>query len=311
MKYIKPTPITAAMIGAGTTVAEPAATETAWSGSSVAYTVGQERIRATTHRVYRCAVAHTSAASPVPEDDPTRWVDVGPTQRWAPFDIYTSTAATGTTSMTYVLQPGFFTAVALYGLVGTGYSITVKDAPGGTVLFTQSGYLYEEPLDWWEYYFVTPGLRNKIICTGIAIAPSAELTVTVTAPTGEAVGIGMIVAGDLVDLVGDSSDWGGTQYGSSAEPVTYSYINTADDGTTTIVRRHAATNLRCRVVLPKTQADQAVIKLQRVLDVPVAWIATDAQGFDGLTAFGLGQSSAVSYDGPNHASIDLSVKGLI
>ena len=80
MNIIIPTPITADMIGAGTTIAEPSASETAWAAST-AYAVGDVRIRGTTHRKFRCAVAHTSAASPVPEDDPTRWVDIGPTDR--------------------------------------------------------------------------------------------------------------------------------------------------------------------------------------------------------------------------------------
>ena len=115
MKILTPLAITDAMILAGTTVAEPAAGETAWvSGAN--YVVGDLRIRVSTHRVYRCAVAHTGSTTP-PETDTTRWVEEGPTQRWAPFDNYTNTAATGTTSLTYVLQTGFANALALYGLV--------------------------------------------------------------------------------------------------------------------------------------------------------------------------------------------------
>lgn len=307
MNIITPITVTDAMIGAGTTIAEPSATETAWAAST-SYVVGDIRIRATTHRKYKCAVAHTSAASPLPEDDPTRWLDVGPTDRWAPFDIYTSTAATTTTSLTYVLQPGYFNALALYGLVGAQYTLTLKDAPAGATIWTRTGYLSEDPTGWYDYLFGTPKQLTKLVFSGLPIRPTAELTVTLTAASGQPVGVGMIVCGDYTSLAG--IDWGGTQYGASAEPVTYSYIKTNDDGTTQIVRRHAATNMKATVMMPKADADTVLQAVQQVLDVPVAWIATDTPGYAGLNVFGLG-SGSMSYDSFSHANLSLTVKGLI
>lgn len=309
MHIIKPLEITAAMIAGGTTIAEPSASETVWSGASVAYAVGDIRIRTETHRKYKCAAAHTSAASPLPENDPNRWVDIGPTDRFAPFDVYTSTAASTVTTMTYVLTPGYFNALALYGLTGAAYDIVVKEEPGGAVIFNESGFLSDDPAGWYEYLFSPLSTRRKLVFFDIPIRPNAELTITITADTGQPVGIGMIVVGDYVPLFGGGL-WGGTEYGSSAEPVTYSYIKTEDDGTTTIKRRHSATNLRAKVVMPQDQADYAVTQLQEILDVPVAWIATDQLNYQGLTTFGLG-SATVIYSSFGHANIDIFVKGLI
>jgi hypothetical protein len=129
MNILTPLTITGAMILAGTTIAEPDASETAWVSAGT-YTVGQERIRTTTHRVYECVQA-SSGRTALPEVDTAYWLEKRPTKRWAPFDSYTSTAASGTTSMTYVLQPGYFNALAMYGLIGTSAAITVKDAPAG------------------------------------------------------------------------------------------------------------------------------------------------------------------------------------
>lgn len=309
MNIIIPTAITAAMIGAGTSIAEPSTSETAWAAST-AYAVGDVRIRDTTHRKYRCAVAHTSAASPVPEIDPTRWVDVGPTDRWAPFDRYTNTRAMGTTSLTYVLSPGYVNALALYGLVGAQYSITIKDAPGGATIYDRAGFLTQDPQNWYEYLFVAQPAVDKLVLHNLPIRPTAEITITITAATGQPVGIGMIVVGDFVPLVGDGAEFGGVQYGATAEPVTYSYINTDEYGTTTIVRRHAATNMRCTVMLPRRYADDALKRLQSVLDQPVACIATTSTGYDGLNVFGLISTAPVSYDSFGTASIDINVKGL-
>ena len=310
MNIIIPTPVTAAMIGASTTIAEPSAAETAWA-SATAYAVGDVRIRATTHRKYKCAVAHTSAASPAPESDATRWVDIGPTDRWAPFDSYTNTRALSTASITYVLNPGYVNALALYGLVGAQYSITIKDAPAGATIYSKTGFLTQDPFGWYEYLFAATSRIEKLVLTNLPIRPTAEITITVTAATGQPVGIGMIVLGDFVPLVGDAAEWGGVQYGATAEPVTYSYIKTDEFGNTTIVRRHRSTNMAANIVLPSERTDEALRQIQEVLDVPVAWIAKpNRSGFQGLNVFGLG-SARVTYESPGLSRIDLNVKGMI
>ena len=303
MNIISPITITDAMLGAGTTLAED--TTAAWT--SATYAVGDERHVVATHRVYKCALAGSSTISP--QLDPTRWLDKRPTNKWAPFDIYTSTSAATVTTMTYVLTPGYFNAIALYGLTGSQYSLTVKDATGGTVIYSKSGYLYADPLGWYEYLFGTLKSTSKLVFTEIPIRPASEITLTITAASGQPVGLGMLISGDYVSLAGAGS-WGGAQYGASAEPVTYSYIKTLDDGTTQIVKRHSATNLRVTIAMPREEADAVLQSVQAVLDVPVAWIATDAQGYAGLTTFGIG-SGSMKYDSFNIANFDITVKGLV
>jgi len=304
MNIINPITITEAMIGAGTSLAEDPTT--VWV-SGTTYAVGDERHVVSTHRVYRCAVAGVSSISP--ELAPTVWVDMRPTNKWAPFDIYTSTKASAVTSLTYVLTPGYFNAIALYGLTGAQYTLTVTEFTGGATIFSCSGYLSEDPLGWYEYLFGTLKPISKLVFSEIPIRPAAELTLTLTAATDEPVGVGMIAVGDYVSLSG-TGEWGGAQYGASAEPVTYSYIKTNDDGTTTIVRRHAATNLRISIGMPREEADAVLQSVQSVLDVPVAWIATDVQGYAGLTAFGLG-SGSMTYDSFGVATLSINVKGLV
>lgn len=288
----------------------PVPVEVAWS-PYVAVRTGDEVIRTQTHRRYRATKDITALDNVIaPEMDETAWREFGPTNRWAPFDQYSNTRAIGTTSITYVLTQGFFNSLALYGLVGTQYSVTVKDAPGGSVIFSSTGYLTEDPAGWYEYLFAPPRQKNKLVLTGIPIRATAEVTITISTGSGQSVGIGMIAVGDLVPMFLEG-EWGGTEYGATAEPVTYSYINTDEYGATRIVRRHSTTNLRCTVSLPRQYADNAVRILQSVLDRPVACIATTAPGYDGLNVFGLIGSAPVSYDSFNTASIDFTVKGLI
>lgn len=311
MNILVPITITDAMIGAGTTIAEPAAGETAWV-SAGNYVLGDRRIRATTHRVYECVQPHAGRTA-LPEVDTAYWLDAGPTQRFAPFDTYTSTAATATASITYVLSPGYFNAISLYGLTGAQIVVSVKDVPGGTEIYrypaSGAASLTEPPTGWYDYMFGKRRPIQKLVLSNLPIRPTAELTITVTAATGVAVGIGMINVGDLTPLLGDA-EWGGVTGGASAEPTSYSYIKTNDDGTTTIKRRGKSTNLRATVVIPRQKADAALATVQQVLDVPVSWIATTSQGFDGLNVFGIG-SCSMSYDSFGIATLQVNVKGLI
>jgi hypothetical protein len=144
MNILTPLTITDAMILAGTSIAEPDASETAWVSAGT-YTVGQERIRTTTHKVYECVQA-SSGRTALPEVDTAYWLEKRPTLRHAPFDIYKSTAATAATSLTYVLQPGYFNAISMYGLVGTTADITVKDETGGATIYSNTVSLLEDAL---------------------------------------------------------------------------------------------------------------------------------------------------------------------
>ncbi len=63
-------------------------------------------------------------------------------------------------------------------------------------------------------------------------------------------------------------------------------------------------------MMPREEADAVLQSVQNVLDVPVAWIATQATGYAGLTTFGLG-SGKMSYDSFGMATLSINVKGLV
>jgi hypothetical protein len=208
-----------------------------------------------------------------------------------------------------VLSPGFFNSAALYGLTGDTLTVTLKDAPGGTTIYSNTFDLTEPPVGWYEYLFSPRKVIDRVILKDLPIRPTAELTLTITAGGGADVGVGMINVGDYTSLLGEGT-WGGALPGTSAEPYSNSSIKTNTDGTTEIVRRNNGTNMRAVIAIPRDQADQALFKLQSVLDVPASFIASDAAGFAGLNVFGI-CSASVGYDGFNHASINLNVRGFI
>ena len=310
MNILKPINITDSMIGSGTTLAED--TTPAWVAGTV-YTVGQEVHRTSTHRVYRCA-ADTSGTTP-PELAITTWVDVRPTNRWAPFDYYTSTAATSAVSTTIsyrLVNMGYYDTIYIRGIEGQQLVITLRDKPqsaGGVVVHQQTIDLVEPPGGWYEYLFSDLTSIPFAVVKGFFAQPPYELQIDVVPFTGSSAKIGLIAIGGLVPLAGGMVS-SGIERGSQAEPVTYSYISTAEDGTTTIHRRHSATNLRLSATVPIEQADEAVRQIKAVLDIPVAVIGDSTNPYiKELTTFGL-VSGSVTYDFTT-ANISLNVKGLV
>lgn len=298
-----PASITDAMVSSST-IAEPAAGELLWD-SATSYAIGAEVILTSTHRVYTAVVAGIDAVSP---DVSPRWTDTRPTQKWAAFDAYITTQSSAVTSMTYVLRPGIFNAIAAYGLEGATLAISIKDAPGGALVYSKDFALIDPPLDYYDYYFGRIRPLPKVLAKDLMPYADPEVTLTVTAGAGVTVKAGMFVIGDLRSIVSIESN-GGTQYDAQVKPTTTSLFVSDGFGGIKIVRRTKSTDIDISVLMPQSDADAALAALQDVLDVPAAWIGSDAPGYSGLNAFGLADGS-VKYPGPCRASMNISVKGL-
>ena len=303
MYYIDAITTDAAQLLAGTTLAEDPTS--AWVSGT--YSVGDEVHVVATHRVYKCASAGSSTISP--ELDTDRWADQRPTNLWAPFDIYTSTAATATVDITYVLSSRFVNAIMLRGLVGKQCVVSIKDAPGGATIYPATTFLLQQPATgYWDYAYGTRKAKPSLIITGLPIKSTAEITITVSAESTNPRAIGMLVRGKLRALHGTGI--GGTQKDAQAEPKTYTYRRVNADGTQTTLLRGSSKDLSLNVIMDIAQADQAVQELEQLLSTPVGVIASLSAGYAGLSAFGVITKSPVSYkDG--HASCSVVVEGII
>lgn len=305
MKVIIPTTITEAMLGAGVTLSEDPTP--VWAAGT--YAVGDERHVVQTHRVYRCALSGTSSVRPDMDVD-NRWKDMRPTNKWAPFDNYTSTQAESTTTdIVYPITARFANSVALYGVAGHRYEVTVRESVGGAVIATRTGRLQDPAVGWWDWLFGRRRTLSKVIITDLPIRPAAQITIAIRASGAVRRAVGMIVIGRIRPFIGRGA-WGGSEFGASAEPYTYSYIDFDEDGQLTIVRKPSATNLRAKLILPRDQADNALAMLQEVLDVPVAFIVTQLPGYGGLSTFGLAAAAPVVYENDQQASIEFNIKGI-
>ena len=281
------------------TAAEPATGEVAWA-SGTNYTVDTVVYRATTHRRYKCLIAGINAG--LPEETPLRWFDLGPTNRWAMLDGDTSTQTAVTSPCTVVLHPGHFNSVYLGGLDASDISVTVKDAPGGNVIYSYTGSLEGSmPPDYYEYFFDPFKPMRDLLLGGIEPFSNAEISVTLN--SGGPVKCAVLRVGDLRPL-------GRTLSGAKAKPKSYSRIKIDDEGHNVIARGKKAKDMSASALLAIEEANTVLETITDLLDLPCVWVCTDSPDYAGLRQYGLG-SAEVSFDHTTHAILTLNVNGLI
>lgn len=275
---------------------------------SKAYVLGERCISTVTHRIYESV-----SQSPNSGHDPTLlinqfgavpwWVDQGPTNLWALFDAYVSTQCTVASPLTLTLRVGSFNAIALFGLEADRLGITVRDAPGGNVIYSHDDDLEgSDPGDYYEYFFDRFKPQTTFLVSGLDAYNNAEITISLSRITGQ-VKCGLVALGDMRPI-------GLTEYGAKVTPNTFSYIETDKFGRTTIELGTNTTDMSLVARLGIAEANSVFGTLKELQAVPCVWIATDAVEYSALRVFGLG-TPTLSYDGPNLCTVTLDVKGLI
>jgi hypothetical protein len=302
---LAPIPVTLAMLAAGTTVpvVDASVGEVAWAVGT-AYAVGA-RVNYL-GSIWECVFAHTGTT---PGTNATRWLRFGPSNRMAPFDDRPSTRTTRVTSLKYEISMGFFTGFFLSGLVGENINIKVLAAPAGPTEFEIDRDLFAQALGLFEYLFSPLRPLGQLQVQDLPLLPDGQLHITIIAAGSGAVGIGMIAVGFWETLLG-SGDFGGVQYGASAEIKTYSYFKENPDGSVEITPRGTARNIRASVVIDADEANAAADLLARVASKPVAFIASGLGRYDYLNTFGL-VSGDVSADNFTASTVNLNIKGYV
>lgn len=299
-----PLEITAGMIAAGTSVPVVDSGEAAWN-SGTAYT-GTETDINHEGSLYSAVAASTNVK---PGTDPSKWRRTGPSNRMAAFDDRLDTVTKAEGEITYVLRPGFFSGISLQGLVGDALSIEIYAEPGGDLIESYLGDLFEQALGLYELLFMPLARRTQFYLQNVPLYPDAEVHISVTSGSTSAVQVSLITIGHWDTLIG-SGKWGGTEYGAEVEIKSYSYQRRNDDGTVTRVRRGSGSNVTCSVVIPSEEANHASELLHLVQGRPVAFIASGMPKYEYLNGFG-DISGTVNAEGPNHARISLKIEGAV
>ncbi|EZP57263.1 hypothetical protein [Sphingomonas sp. RIT328] len=268
LQLLRPIAVTGAQLVASN-VAEADAPE--WAANK-AYPSGVRVIKAATHRIYESLAAVPAGDDPAAASG--KWLDVGPTNRWAMFDQALGSVTTANGSIAVAVDVGAIDAVAVLDVVGatvrvqaTDYDRTVPIAGGSISL-----------LD----------LPNK----------AGRVTVTIA-------GNGTVSAGTL--LVGHRVALGLTEAAPTAGITDFSRKVVDDFGEVTVVERAWAKRMTANSLIRTDAVDAVASRIAAVRAQPVLWIGR--VGTDSLTIYGFFKDFSIEI-GKAVSKLSLSIEGL-
>ena len=226
-----------------------------WSAGA-AYDVGDRRIVVAEHRVYESLQAGNTAHPPA--TSPDWWADVGPTNRWAMFDMASSVGSSASTSMSVVILTGAINDVSFVGLAAEAITIT------------GAGVSVSRPVP----VPTAPSTTVTIVVDDIGFA-GGELTITITGP-------GPISVQNIV--VGTSLDIGEAQHGLTVGITDYSAKRVDDFGNISVQRRGYSRRINTRVAIPIGDVDAVAEALAGVRTTLCVWQVH--RQYQQLTIFG-------------------------
>lgn len=264
---------------------------------------GTHTATAQVHKNYE-SLAASNIGNPPPIDDGTKWFDLGPTNRWAPFDNLRDTGATDTGPLTYVITPGErIDAIGLMGMVAD--SVTVTVTVGASTVYTYTENLSTRSVaTWYDYFFKAFTYKSDLGLFDLPPYTNGIITVSLSRLSG-APTIGGIFIGSSIYI-------GGIQYGATAGARNFSKFDRDDFGNARFVKRRSIPRktFNCRVTKENAQN---VLNLQDTLNaVPCLWSGLDDPAhpyFQPFFVFGVYQKLDLVPDQESHAMLQGEVEG--
>lgn len=296
MKLLRPVTITDAMLTSSTA---PENDHPAWNAGT-AYVTGNRVILTATHRRYEALAASTGVN---PSTDPTKWLDLGPTNRWAMFDARVGTATTRTASLQAVLAPGAVDAVALIDTDAESATVTLTVDGVTNFASTQSFNLGGNAIDnWFSWFFEPIGRKSTLLFLDVPVYANGVVSVTITRDNPA----DTVSAGTL--LVGRQFSIGETEHGADIGIIDYSRKEADQFGVISVVERAFAKRMTARVVMPTDAVDDVHRNLAALRATPVLWIGSET--FESLTVYGFYKEFSIDLAYPTVSYCSLTIEGL-
>lgn len=302
MKVIPPITVDDTIL-LSSTATEPApgspSTEDIYNASAT-YALGAEVISTVYHRKYESLqVNNTGHSLPVPPETETDWwIDVGPTNKWAMFDLYRSTQTISPSPLRVVVEPGErINAVGLRKIDGTSVTISLDSAVGSPSL---NYYTHTESLstrdvrNWYDFFFEPFSFKTELVRFDIPPYTGAVLTVTITNTAGDA------ACGSFV--MGSAEYIGEAQRDADFEMKQFSVIERDAFGNATLTPRRSIPTTEQTVLIEAVNVSAVVDVLDELDSIPALWSAlddTDHDLFKPLVVFGIYRSARFKMADPD------------
>lgn len=274
----------------------------AWNAATN-YAVGNRVIRTTTHAVYENLIAGVDATAP--ENAPTRWVYVRPTNKYAMFDSVIGTSTSLASPLTVVLEPGRIGGLSMFELVGESLQIDMLSSSGGSSVYSITVDLDQtEIFSFYDYFFAEYVQRESVALTNLPTEyTDPELTVTLT-------GTGTVSAGVLA--VGRVFDLGRTLYGATLRRQDFSKKTTDDFGYISVVQRTTRKLMSSDLIIEYEYFAMLDRLMREMQSIPAVYVATTEDEFyDPLNVYGFVTDFRIVVQFPKYLSCNIEIEGLV
>lgn len=279
-------------------------TYSAWNAATT-YAIGDMVLRATTHRVYQRLTAGATAQLPEEDVSAVNWVLVGTTNRWAMFDMLSSTPTTAVGPVVIKLAPGRISAVALVG-ASDGAAQFHMTAYGETVWDTDPYTLDTTVIGSWEDYFFAPfDARSNLVRLDAPTYEGCELTITIAA------GVGFSLQWLVV---GTAQELGKTLKGPRVRDKSFSAVDRDKFGELRDITKRRSLSLVSQTMYAEkaiiVRARTAMLSARSTPSVFVGLDNNESEYADLLTLLGICSDSDIDLQENDFSMINLEIEGV-
>lgn len=274
----------------------------AWAAATN-YTSGTKVIRTTTHRIYQNLIAGVDAG--LPENTPSRWQDIGPTNRHAMFDALSTTQTLVTDSLTVVLDPASrVSSLAFINLKGTNLTITAtndgaEEIYSKTISLNQSGVT-----SWYDWFFEPFTQKRDVFYIDFPVAYlNPIITITISTDPGSTCGVGRVIWGRHYDS-------GNIEFGAKVSIKDYSVKTVDANNNSYLTKKTNVKLLSFNGILNQADTLRISNTLRDLLSVPCVFIGYSGDGYEYLSAHGFYQNFTIVALNPVENSVSLEIEEL-
>jgi hypothetical protein len=239
-----------------------------------------------------------------PDISPTKWLEIGPSNKWAMFDNRVDTQTTRATPLDVVITPSaVINSLALLNMDATSVIIDITDGANGPSIYSNTINLDDTSiLDWYMYFFEPYDFRRDVVLTNIPPYSTAVINISIV-NTGSTSAIGNVVLGNIAEL-------GGTQYGVGVGIRDYSIKETDDFGNTTFLVRAFSKRMQAQVFLNNSSLNYVVRTLTSLRAVPAVWIGSESPELEPLIVYGFYRDFNIDISYPTSSLCSIEIEGL-
>lgn len=273
-----------------------------WAAGTT-YTKGQRVILAAQHKVYESAADSNTGNNPATPSAEPKWVEVGPTNRWKPFDKSVSSQVKQANNISYRIKPGqAITSLGLLNVAGaTSIRVRVMDPAFGTV-YDETTSMSPVPAaaDWWQWYFGMRTTPTQALLQDLPSFPMADILIDVVGTADLAVGVILMGQTRVFAL--------GVKAGARLGIQDYSRKERTEFGDVVLVERNYAKRAAFQLLLKSSEVDSFNAFCASVRATPCLWIGSDR--FESTVIYGFYKNFEIILSYYDYADSELELEGL-